>query len=349
MTADRCPRSFEAEAMRDRRLGDSERASFERHTRTCPLCAREVQALDALAQALREGVDEQADDLHVRRERTRLLAAFDHQLLVPERSSRPRRRLVWPLAAALLAVAVAAFWRAHPVQPGAPPASRAVVRADDSTAWSERFEGDREDVLLEHGALWIHVDHAARHRRLRVVLPDGDLEDTGTTFSVAAEDGHTTRVAVEEGSVVLRLSGEPAVTVGSGETWAPRAPAPSPCATSPSASEPPPTASAVAPLPSGSAPRTPTRAPTTPQRDGALDFRAAMSALDRGDNHEAAAGFATFVDEHPRDPRAEDAAYLRVIALERCGDRNGMRAAALEYLNRYPTGFRRAEVMNLSR
>jgi hypothetical protein len=88
--------------------------------------------------------------------------------------------------------------------------------------------------------------------------------------------------------------------------------------------------------------------PTFRVRGGA-DARYAMSALDRGDNRQAAAGFASFLAKHPGDSRAEDAAYLRVIALDRCGDRNAMKEAAVEYLSRYPTGFRRVEVENLSR
>jgi len=335
--------------MRDGRLGDAERASFERHARTCPACAREVQALDALAHALRESNPEQVDDLHIRRERTRLLAAFDRELLVPERHSGRRGRLVWPLAAGALVAGLAVFWRARSPAPQPVPAADAVVHADDAAAWSERLDGDREEVLLEHGSLWIHVDHGSGHRRLVVILPDGQLEDTGTTFTVAAENGRTTRVAVEEGSVVLRLRGARSVTIGSGETWMPTVPAPSPCATSPSTSEPPSSASPVAPpVLSGSAARALSPVPATLPTDASSDFRAAMSALDRGDNREAAAGFAGFLTEHPRDPRAEDAAYLRVIALERCGDRTGAKAAALDYLNRYPTGFRRAEVERLS-
>jgi FecR protein len=349
MRADLCPRSFEAEAMRDGRLGDAERASFERHTRTCPACAREVQALDALGRALRESTHEQADDLRVRRERTRLLAAFDHELLVPERHSGPRGRLVWPLAAAVLVAALAVFWRARPARPVATPASRAVVRADDSTAWSQRWDGDLEDVVLERGALWIHVDHGPGHRRLTVILPDGELEDTGTTFTIAAANGHTTRVAVEEGSVVLRLRGEPPVSIGSGETWSPSTPALSPCATPAPSAEPPSSASPLPPpMLSGPAPRASGPLPVALPTDASSDFRSAMSALDRGDDPEAAAGFAAFLTKHPRDPRAEDAAYLRVIALERCGDRDATKAAALDYLSRYPTGFRRAEVENLS-
>jgi TolA-binding protein len=74
-----------------------------------------------------------------------------------------------------------------------------------------------------------------------------------------------------------------------------------------------------------------------------------MAALDVGDNHQAAAAFASFLEKHPRDPRAEDAAYLRIIALQRCGDSGSMKGAALEYLRRYPAGFRHADVENLSR
>ena len=51
------------------------------------------------------------------------------------------------------------------------------------------------------------------------MLPDGELEDIGTTFTVSAEDGRTTRVAVQEGSVVLRIHGQPPVAIGPGETW----------------------------------------------------------------------------------------------------------------------------------
>jgi TolA-binding protein len=79
------------------------------------------------------------------------------------------------------------------------------------------------------------------------------------------------------------------------------------------------------------------------------DFRAAMAALDTGDNAGAAAAFASFLVKHPRDPRAEDAAYLRVIALQRSGDDASMKNAAEEYLRRYPGGFRRAEMDTLSR
>jgi TolA-binding protein len=86
-----------------------------------------------------------------------------------------------------------------------------------------------------------------------------------------------------------------------------------------------------------------------PEADSSRDFRAAMSALDGGDNTAAAARFAAFLTAHPRDARAEDAAYLRVIALQRASNLGTMKEAAAQYLRRYPKGFRRAEVETLSR
>ncbi len=75
-----------------------------------------------------------------------------------------------------------------------------------------------------------------------------------------------------------------------------------------------------------------------------------MAALDDGDNGRAAAEFATFIVKHPDDPRAEDAAYMRILALQRNGDADRMtERRARGYLRRYPAGFRRAEVERLSR
>jgi TolA-binding protein len=91
----------------------------------------------------------------------------------------------------------------------------------------------------------------------------------------------------------------------------------------------------------------PTPPPDAP--DPALDFRAAVALLDAGAHRDAAAAFARFRAAHPRDPRAEDAAYLRVIALQRSGADDEARRAAQDYLGLYPAGFRRAEMEKLSR
>ncbi|WP_394828094.1 FecR domain-containing protein [Pendulispora albinea] len=373
-----CPRQFEVEAVRDGRLMGPERASFEAHRRGCPVCSREAQALDDLAGAFRaSSPNAGADELRVRRERTRLLAAFDGALVAPEPTWRARPRRLGLAAALVLVAGLLVFWRMrHPseLRQAVPaPAPDTVIHADSTALYSKRTEGGRDEIVLERGALWIHVSHASPERALRVLLPDGELEDTGTIFTVSVADGHTTRVAVEEGSVVLRLRGAPPAVLGAGGIWVaadaratppPSAPAPVP----PSAPAPAPssagstalaTSASAAPLapqvPRGPrvspAPHVPSAPPSAsaPRPDPSDDFRTAMAAFGAGKNREAASRFAAFLEKHPRDPRAEDAAYLRIFALQRTGDASAMKDAARAYLHRYPAGFRRAEVEELLR
>jgi hypothetical protein len=255
--------------------------------------------------------------------------------------------LLWSAAAATLVATIFLFGRDRLTEHRAP-STQAVVHADAAAAWSERVEGERETIVVTRGALWIHVDHSAKRRQLVVVLPDGELEDIGTTFTVTVEDGRTTRVAVEEGHVVIRLRGRSSLAIDPGETWLASAPlSPTPDAHAPLG-----TTDPIAPSPpERDASALPPSATLRPAMalDPSVDFRAAMNALRVGDNRRAATAFAGFVENHPRDPRAEDAAYLRVIALQKCGDGDATRRAALDYLRRYPQGFRRAEAESLCR
>ncbi|MDF3067868.1 MAG: hypothetical protein K0R38_3469 [Polyangiaceae bacterium] len=335
-----CPRSFEVEALRDGRLGELERARFQAHLAACPACKREAQALEELADALSASTAERGDELHVRRERTRLLAAFDARLVPP----RARASSLWWGVAAVMALAGALvlFTRTPPPTPVVAPLASAApplsIRADSNAKWSRRSEAERDVVALESGALSIHVQ-AGRSRRLLVELPDGELEDIGTTFSVSAAAGRTTRVTVQEGSVVLRLSGKSPIALGAGEAWTPT---PIAAPTAPS--------SLIAPAePPRTAPRPnpKTAVSAEPPADSAADFRAAMAAFNQGDVAHAAELFTSFVRQHPQDSRAEDAAYLRALAHQRSGDLSATERAAREYLKRYPHGFRRAEVETL--
>jgi hypothetical protein len=218
MTPASCPRLFEVEAARDGRLAGAELASFERHMATCPVCSREAQAFEAPAAALRAGSAGKRDELHVRRERTRLLAAFDGELVVPGRQWG--RGWLWPVPVAALMVGLFVFWRMRPSRPEA--TWSAVVRASSAAVWSEHTEGGLEQVRLVRGSLWLRVEHPpTRSRRLVVILPDGELEDTGTTFTVSTDGQRTTRVEVQDGSVVLRVRGQLAVAIGPGGTWSP--------------------------------------------------------------------------------------------------------------------------------
>jgi len=386
-----CARLFEAEAMRDGRLAGDELASFARHATGCPACRREVQALEELADVLcaRAAGDAPADELHGLRERTRLLAAFDATLVSPVRRT-PRWRWVGGAAGAAMAMAAATVWLM-----GAPdhakddvkddakddakdyakdyakkaPSPAVVVQAGAATVWTKSSDGARDRIVLERGDLWIRVDHSRQKAGLVVALPDGELEDAGTTFTVSVADGQTARIGVQEGSVILRLAGRPAVTIGGGQTW--RA---TPSARAAAALDPLPRgAPAIPGLPatvSAHAERTPhepirppapaalTRRAPAPatgvvsaaaEADPAVDFRAAVAALDGGADREAAAAFTRFLVEHAQDPRAEDAAYLRVVAFQRCGAADETRRAARMYLQRFPRGFRRTEIEPLAR
>jgi hypothetical protein len=285
----------------------------------------------------------------VRRERTRLLTAFDAHLVSTPPRGRAQRWLRLPAVAAslsLVALVTVLLWKGQPqtpanaVAPSAKAPEAVSIRADSSARWSRRLEKLVETVVLESGALSIRVDHTGSQRRLLVILPDGELEDIGTTFSVSAHAGHTTRVTVQDGSVVLRLHGRPPLVLAAGDSWSP-APAPAePLATQPSSAS-----SPVARPPSAtSAPR---RAPLAP--DASAQFSAALSAFNAGNNAHAAALFVAFLSQYPADARSEDAAYLRVLALQRAGTTSAMRQAVADYLAHYPRGFRRTEIEPLSR
>jgi hypothetical protein len=352
-----CPRLFEAEARRDGRLTGTERASFERHLSACPACSREVQALEALAASLRNDDRGGVDELHERRERTWLLAAFERSRIAPEPQPFARRRVLLPALVALLAaVAVVLFVRARDAGDAAKVS--AVIQPRGTATWSRRVDSQAERVFLRDGTLRIQRAHDAAAPRLLVILPDGELEDIGTTFTVSTSGGRTTHVSVEEGRVMLRLHGKTPVTLGRGGIFTAETPPPADSArvaplvpSSSSATSAMPATSrrparlprepvlAPAPAPSAAEP-----SPATRDENAAREFRTATSALDAGDNGAAAAAFARFLAHYGKDPRAEDAAYLRVIALQRAGNVPATRSAAQEYVRRYPAGFRRTEV-----
>jgi len=351
MTALRCPRTFEAEAMRDGRLVGVERARFERHLAACPACSHEARALESVAEALRVLPERTPDELHVRRERTRLLAAFDGALVQPERRKAARAWSYGLGAAALAFTGALVSWRAQPAVHLAK-ASGAVVRASGAAVWSEHRDAGRERVVIEQGTLFIHVEHPSVVEHLVVALPDGELEDVGTTFTVTAAEGHTTLVMVREGSVVLRLRGRLPVAIRAGYTWTANTeptPLSAPAGLTPAPAPAFPLVAAPADPVGSTLPRFTRTAPRSDEpSDASAAFRAAMAAFDGGDSRDAAARFSRFVVEHPRDPRAEDAAYLRVVALFRAGAGTDMKEAAERYLRRYPNGFRRAEVERMS-
>jgi len=153
---------------------------------------------------------------------------------------------------------------------------------------------------------------------------------------------------VKEGSVLLRLLGRAPVALSAGQTWSSdAAPTVPPEKVAPPDADTPKTdreqkATARAPVTRVHTPP----APNEPAQS--KEFRALVRLFERGDECEAAAGFAQYSASYPDDPHAEDSAYLRVLALQRCGSGDDTKRAAREYLSRYPSAFRRAEIERLS-
>jgi len=218
-----CPRLFEVEALRDGRLSGAEAARVETHLGICSVCAHEARSLQALATALRT-TDSAANELHVRRERTRLLAAFDASLVPAPHERRIKPWLAAVAGLALVGTLVGLSWPEHrpiTVRSNTAAIDPVRIRADSLAHWSRQTHPQFEKITLENGTLSIRVDHARATRRLLIILPDGELEDIGTTFSVSVEAGRTSHVTVQEGSVVLRLGGRAALALALGKLGVP--------------------------------------------------------------------------------------------------------------------------------
>ena len=311
----RCPRSWEIEAARDGRLGGEAQALLARHVARCASCALETEALESLAGRLRTISEAPADDVSVRRLKWRVLHAIDRDRSGP---SAARGRWLALGGAACLGV----FWvvgavRFHGASGGSDPTLE--VAAEPGARWGTRTEGDTKRIDLETGTLRIRIARHPGDRMVVVGLPDGEIDDIGTTFSVTVAGDRTRRVGVEQGRVVLRLRGRADEELATGESWSLPASADGDrVAVAPSLEVPEvaPEIPREAPAPGPSTRRSPRPAATT---------RAAPSvAVDAGNG--------------------EDLAYLHVLKLLRGGDVASARGAAGDYVREFPGGFRAPEL-----
>ncbi len=312
------------EAIRDGRVAGAERTSFERHLGTCSRCrdhSRSMQqSLERLA-ALPSGIP---DAFTLRRERRALLRAFDSSLLA--RSEAPDRwRLRLAFACAVLSAALlVTLFSAHRVTRDS---SWVKVAAGADASWSEHRTGEVEQITLRTGRFQLSIHRPSSSARVTIVLPDGEIEDLGTELAVSIDGDRTSHVAVDRGSVVLKLRGVPETRLAAGDHW--------------------------------DRPADVAKPVLTPAVSGAkADQRAneaTASGVTRQNAKPKSAG--TLVNplakKSPIDPGAaqvasEDAAYLHVLALLEAGQRDHARAAANQYLNDYPHGFRRLEALSIA-
>lgn len=336
----KCRRLWQVEASRDGRLSREEADRFERHAQACADCIDERAALEQLRASLRSA-SPALDDMAARRMRQRVLEGVD--ALVTQRAPAARKSRVsvallgggarTRIAAILAAVValVGAGWvvRSRAPLPSDEP-SIVIVPGAKGAQWSRTTTPTEERVELVEGTLHLNVRRTRDQRRVIVVVPDGEIEDIGTSFDVSVERGRTSSVHVSEGRVVVHAVGRDAVDVAAGSTWeAPQPPSP---------------VDVVAAPP-------PTVVVSDERRHGANDASRSQRApvVARA----AVAAPATRVDpgSTPAASEAddEDAAYLNVVALAREGRNEEARIAAKTYLRKYPNGFRRVEVQALAR
>jgi ferric-dicitrate binding protein FerR (iron transport regulator) len=222
--------------------------------------------------------------------------------------------------------------------------------------------GKTQAFRLDRGRLSAHVAKLGEGERFVVRTGDTEVEVRGTRFVVelgpklACAGGTETRVTVSEGVVVVRSQGTEA-RVQAGESWpactdpTPPAPpsvvrsasaAPSSSPSSSSSSSPhAPEAKVVA-----SAAREPAEAPPSSLAEENALFQAGLAQKRAGDAPSAVATFETLVRKHPKSPLAESAHVERMRLLANHRDPRA-RAAAKEYLARYPKGYARGEAMDL--
>jgi hypothetical protein len=315
MTAAACKRSWEAEAVRDGRLAGAERVSFEGHAQRCPACSRERQQLAELAEQLRAHASP-SDEVTLRRLRQSILQRADAELRDPRRRWRPIGLYAAPaLLALVLAFTFARWSSSHDA-----PATIAQVTAQGAGArWTRSRTADVETVQLGEGVFSVLVRRAPGDPRVEVYVPEGHIEDLGTTFEVSVHGGRTTQITVSEGSVMFHRRGQEPLRLGAGTTWRPEPVEPGPRA-----------------LPPSAAPEPEAREQQIP---GSVADHKPVHAHQRAATHH----------EHPVQPMLdEDAAYLRVLALLREGRKDEARLAAADYLTRFPTAFRRPEIERIA-
>lgn len=214
-----CPRAWEAEAVEDGRLGESQRVSFLRHAADCPACAESFESLGRLRQVMGQVLPPARSDFERHRQRGLLLERADQLFMNSERrpgSIRLGLRLALSLGAVVVLVAAGAMiWSARKglgisgsdifVSNGEP---RFEVTNLKEASWTHDASGGVARVKLRHGSAEFHVHHLSEGQRFLVDLPDGEIEVRGTRFVVSVDREATQYVVVTEGNVVLRRHAE---------------------------------------------------------------------------------------------------------------------------------------------
>jgi TolA-binding protein len=375
-----CAHAWQAQAIEDGRLSESDAAGFLRHAAGCADCTRELAALAGLRAALSQLPTLTSTPRERRRQRNELLRRANELTLGPSRRGLGRFALAL-VACGCLVLGLALWPRSDAAWPPRSEAPRGasvpgtptfqIVTSQDAT-WRTLERSSTLRLLAQRGRLEIAVDKLQPGQRFVVTLPDGELEVKGTRFVIDIAATATRRVQVSEGRVALRIDGQPERMLAAGEGWeaaavpdasAAAAPRGEPsaqgdAARAPSQSTQPelvqhgpsqrgrtqPTVT----VPSTATARAAPEPAALPERAAGPSFASAMAAFTAGDYARADALFARFEQDHAADARVEDALFLRAVAHARRGDVAASRAVAQRYLERYPAGLRRPEATRMA-
>lgn len=318
-----CTRIWEVEAARDGRLDERALERAQKHRGHCVECRQEHARLASLGALLSDADRPAMDELGAKRLRARILADAEKDLR--REGPAPARPLRTTLAvAAVLVATVGAYGALHRAE--APKQTAVRVEDQGGARFSRETQGDVEHVTLLDGTVRFAVTHeGAGPHKLLVKVPDGEVEDIGTTFYVTVREGRTVRVGVDEGRVVVHTteSGAHGRIVSAGEVWEPEPLASRTNVPSPS----------TIPAPSVPAPS------VTSSAKSAKALGTSPVKSDASSTPKTAAP-ATI----PSSSVGEDTAYLTVVRLLREGKRDEAKAAARRYVVLYPGGLRRKEM-----
>ncbi len=233
MSGELCPELAKVALAYDGRLDAAQRLQFSWHMQSCRCCNQEQRRLEKLRGALLSLPLPTAPPERVAHGRQRLLEAARAEGAAARRANRSvRPKRIWIYGGALAACAglvlflVSELGRRStgeiaetPTTTAGERATRVVVRASAGARWSRRSRPDGETLKLSEGRLHVRVVHGAEKLELKLELPDGEIEDVGTVFTVSVQDGRTRRVQVDEGGVLLRLHGREPFQLSAGDSW----------------------------------------------------------------------------------------------------------------------------------
>ncbi|MFZ5894632.1 MAG: hypothetical protein ACOY0T_26455 [Myxococcota bacterium] len=307
-----CERTWEAEAFENGRLGGAERGAFERHAVTCEACQSELAGLRAVHEAMQHLPDFAANTFELRHQRSRLLQRANQAAGAP--ASR-RRVPVW-LAAALILVLVgaasASMLLGH--KPEASPANKPSIPVSAAMQKSPQAKVLPSPAAVPAAEAAVELPESPK--AVAALAPSA-------AFNEQAAPGVALNVATTANSAARSANNVSSVTPRKRDSAGPVGPA----SGAPSATP-------------------PLRSSESAQL--ADSFALATSAFRGGAYARAERLFAEFAVRAPRDPRAEDAAFLRAVSRFRLGDAAGAAALARDYLRAFPRGLRRVEAERLA-